>query len=257
LSLNSLRVLAFEHIGRTHLFIDKEDPLHDRQIEQIKATKLAVEINLHDRVTGWGAHTIINQLKAFRDVASNLKPHDYLAKLDSDILFLNPYVFKKALKANADLVGSRGGSDLFSYTQGGCYFLRASAILGIGVPTNAEIGDSIRRTIARFHARTDKYEYYQEPCPEDAAIYNLFTTRGYSARFIRFYISPSQSAKAHLFTEDYYQLRKRLKRLWRYCLTLQVVNICRDLYYYRGRFSVMHFSDCKNQMIECAKRLGL
>ena len=86
-----------------------------------------VETFKSDKVTGWGIQTVVNEFKAFDKISNIIKKDDYIAKIDSDILFISDNIFKFVLDSKKLLVGD-GLYNNYSYAQGGCYFLKNSII---------------------------------------------------------------------------------------------------------------------------------
>ena len=54
-----------------------------------------------------GTNLIINELTAFKDINGQISQNDYLAKVDSDILFISDKIFKKVLKSKDMMIGQK------------------------------------------------------------------------------------------------------------------------------------------------------
>jgi hypothetical protein len=114
-------------VGRIIIYVDREDPLAPGQAERLLAMTPDLTLREGDKVTGWGEQTVAREIQVFHDVAGEVDPQSYIAKVDSDIYFLSDRVFKNVLASGSDLYGHPEDYwQPFIYSQGGCYFLKAS-----------------------------------------------------------------------------------------------------------------------------------
>jgi len=131
-SLKSLEKLNSKSIGNIYLSIDKKDFLTKKEINKILDLNLKITIQANKRITGMGIKSLLNELDIFEKISKNISPNDFVAKIDSDILFISDNIFKKVLKSNGILIGQKEERHgLFIYTQGGCYFLKNKIIESI------------------------------------------------------------------------------------------------------------------------------
>jgi len=86
---------------------------------------------------GWGAEQISNIWRAYAIAANEANDSDIIARIDSDVFFFNDMIFRAVERSDADLIGD-GHFVNFEYTQGGCYFFKASAVRRINAMIESE-----------------------------------------------------------------------------------------------------------------------
>jgi hypothetical protein len=126
-SLHSVLTQLHKVDVKVWIFSDEEQPLSDAQIKAIQALIPGARVIPWPKSMGWGATQIGSIWKAYQLAASEAADNDFVARVDSDVFFINDRIFRAASRSRADLVGD-GHYVSFDYTQGGCYFLRASAV---------------------------------------------------------------------------------------------------------------------------------
>ncbi|MBW2046860.1 MAG: hypothetical protein JRI96_18650 [Deltaproteobacteria bacterium] len=165
ISLKSLERLNLDCLGNVYLYMDKKDPLNDSQINKLKKE---LKPNIIIRKTkykgsraGLGFEVII----------------DYIAKIDSDILFISDKIFREAIGGNSDAVG-QGKINLrlakpFLFMQGGCYFLKGSGVSKV-------IRQPVRKAVEKA---SGGWRVTISICPEDRAISEILEQSGAKINF--------------------------------------------------------------------------
>ncbi|MCE4557565.1 glycosyltransferase [Pelomonas cellulosilytica] len=110
-----------------YLFNDQEQPLSDEQIERLRERMPDLKVFLWPKSMGWGAAQIQTIWQAYGLAAEQAADDDIIARVDSDVFFFNDRIFQVAQRSEADVIGD-GHFVGFEYSQGGCYFLKASAV---------------------------------------------------------------------------------------------------------------------------------
>ena len=110
-----------------YLFNDQEQPLSGEQIEQLRQLVPDLKVYLWPKSMGWGNAQIATIWQAYAVAAEHAADDDIVARVDSDVFFFNDRIFELVQRSDADVVGDGHFVD-FKYAQGGCYFLRASAV---------------------------------------------------------------------------------------------------------------------------------
>lgn len=121
------------HVGQpctVYLFNDQEQPLSEGQIEKLRLKVPDLRVFLWPKSMGWGQAQIASIWKAYALAAEQAADDDIVARVDSDVFFFNDRIFEFVQRSAADVVGDGHFVD-FEYSQGGCYFLRASAVRSI------------------------------------------------------------------------------------------------------------------------------
>jgi hypothetical protein len=188
-SLASLDKLNSKYIGKVYLYIDKNDFLSREQATQLR-NKLSLNVNLRqteNKMSWAGTNVIQNELIAFKEISAEILENDYLAKVDSDALFISDKIFKQVLKSDALFVGNKTPfwEPLIYYAQGGCYFLKKPLISKISFNS-----DVIAQTINLLHAsQKQKGKKLDTKCPEDAAIFNLVKRVTDEIKFMNYFVA--------------------------------------------------------------------
>ena len=126
-SLHSLTQNASAHTVKVLVFNDTDQPLTDPQIAAIQALIPGTRVIPWPKSMGWGAEQIGWIWRAYGLAAEGAKDDDIIARVDSDVFFFNDTIFKTVARSDADLVGD-GHYVGLKYSQGGCYFFKASAV---------------------------------------------------------------------------------------------------------------------------------
>ena len=186
ISLNSLRNVSLECIGTVYLYVDRDDSFTRVQVDLLHRLIPRLVIRESDnKTTGLGAQAIANEVGVFLDVGKEIEPEDYLAKVDSDILFVSDDVFHDVLQSGDDAFGDICDYwDPFLFFQGGCYFIKGGLLSefrdfdsSIMPSVLAEMNNEIARQKGRVFATYT----------EDAVIYSFLKTKTDRIRLTRFY----------------------------------------------------------------------
>lgn len=124
MSLKSLSALSTNRIGNVFVVVDSKAPFTPEQ--EIDLRSICPELRfLHLGRIDWASvETLHTELRAFSTAARSAAPHDFIAKVDSDILFFSALKLEEISVSRFDFVGDGHYSD-YSYAQGGLYFIRA------------------------------------------------------------------------------------------------------------------------------------
>ncbi len=136
-SLHSLTRHIGAHSFKVLVFNDTDQPLTDPQITEIQSLIPGTRVILWPKSMGWGAEQIGWIWRAYGMAAEGAKDDDIIARVDSDVFFFNDTIFKAVARSDADLVGD-GHYVGLKYSQGGCYFFRASAVRKINAMIASE-----------------------------------------------------------------------------------------------------------------------
>lgn len=145
-SLHSLTRHAQAIHFKVLVFSDEEMPLSAPQIDAIRALIPEARVIPWPKSMGWGATQIGSIWRAYGLAAESAPDHDIIARVDSDVFFFNDRIFRAVARSDADLIGD-GHYVNFRYTQGGCYFFRASAVRKINAMFAAEPIDQVLNEI--------------------------------------------------------------------------------------------------------------
>lgn len=119
LSLKSLIELHSPYIHNIFVYIDKIAPLSEKQIEVLHTISPQIDIRETHNIVGSGKDYIVSEIIAFEEVAQGIPPHDYIMKVDSDIIFLHDDIFYEVIISKNILIGHReNGRPNFPYVQG-------------------------------------------------------------------------------------------------------------------------------------------
>ena len=185
ISLNSLRLLNLPFLGCIYLYIDKSDFLTDRQFKLLNRLRLTLKIREVNKVTQSGEMLIYTELRAFKDISEEVSPEDYMAKIDSDVLFLSRDIFLEVLRSNKDVIGQECNVwDPFIYFQGGCYFIKCALVPNI-VSFDKDLPEKVLKYMNSIAIK--KGYMPMTSCPEDAFIYHIIKARSESIRLTDFY----------------------------------------------------------------------
>lgn len=208
--LESQRTLAgtgFGQFGNIYLYIDKRDFLLEKQAALIRSVWPAGRgpvIRKTKHPMSWGgAGVIVNELEAFDEIESDMGPDDYLAKVDSDVLFSSDTIFKKVMESGAEVVGQKTTNEYAArnsggeWMQGGLFFLRRQAAAALSRrPVFFQFFDTLKRTSRGI---TD--------CPEDAFLFFLCSRLGLNIEMMRYMldiiVSDSMPSSVILEKVDY------------------------------------------------------
>lgn len=184
LSLMSLGRFAANHLRNVYIYEDASNPFTNDERQALRAAA-PVEIVTGPRVTGWGVDTLLGELNLFRRIAAlpAAAQTNWVAKVDSDVLFLGERLFTELARADCDLFGQpytypRG----ITYTQGGCYFLRTSFL-------NKLVHARVERAMVKLAALLKLPLFH---LPEDASVFQLAKSQGARVQYSEYYLPPAR-----------------------------------------------------------------
>jgi len=181
LSLKSLTRLDSPYLGNISVYIDIHDPLSEDQKLILWRISHQIQIRATHNIVGTGKDYIISEIIAFQEVSQEIHSHDYVMKVDSDIIFLDDDIFYQVLISSNILVGHKEDRrPHFPYIQWWCYFMRADS-----TPKLAELTEDILYEVAR-KIHPDKQEFSLYSYPEDAVIHSLFKKKTDKILFVSF-----------------------------------------------------------------------
>lgn len=124
MSLKSLAGLVGNQARYVAVVEDAKGLFKDEQ--RLALSKIVPELQfLQLGPIDWASiRTLKTELEAFSIVAAAAKPIDFIAKVDSDILFFSNKKLDEIKVCSADFVGD-GHYSGYRYAQGGLYFMRA------------------------------------------------------------------------------------------------------------------------------------
>lgn len=118
------------HPVKILIFNDSDQPISKTQIEALRVLEPNMRIIDWPKSMGWGSQQIQNIWNAYALAAEDAQPTDYIARMDSDVFFFNDRIFRFIERSRFQLIGD-GHYVGLNYTQGGCYFFSAQAVLDI------------------------------------------------------------------------------------------------------------------------------
>ena len=186
ISLQSLRRVGIECIGTVYLYVDRDDFFTDAQIDLLHRLIPRLVIRESDnKTTGLGEQAIANEVAVFVEVGKEIGAHDYLAKVDSDILFVSGEIFHEVLQSGEDAVGELCDYwEPFLFFQGGCYFIKGQLIASLSTFDN----DIMPAVLAAMNNETARKKgRVFTAYTEDAVIYSFLKTKTDRIRLTRFY----------------------------------------------------------------------
>ena len=127
MSLHSLKNIARDHSLTVNIFMDESNPLTTAQVGIIEELWPSVNFTVWGKGRGWGHVEIGNIWRAYEHVASFADSDDFITKIDSDVFFIDDRIFELTSRLTSDLIGDAHYDDGW-HAQGGCYFLKVSAV---------------------------------------------------------------------------------------------------------------------------------
>ncbi len=187
ISLKSLFKLGITNIGNIYLYIDENDFINKDDEVELSNMSSKIILRKTKNITHTGEKLIISELKAFDEVSREIDKDDYIAKTDSDIIFLNNDIFNKVLNSEMVLIGFEIDEFILTFTQGGLYFIKSDFIQNIidfDKSILIEIKDNfVDRQNNRKIIIGDNY-------PEDVVIYSIIRKKTDKILFIPFMYIP-------------------------------------------------------------------
>lgn len=124
LSLKSLRLLRDDMVGMVFIVVDSKGPFNVEQQSELKSIVPNLQFLELGQIDWASIHTLKTELQAFGIAASQAQTIDFIAKVDSDILFFSSTKLEEVSVCAADFIGD-GHYSKYNYAQGGLYLLRA------------------------------------------------------------------------------------------------------------------------------------
>lgn len=258
LALRSLERVRGPCLGRIFVGEDPDDPIGGEGKARLKGLGSDIVCACWGKVTGYGVTTVVSELAAFRDVAAQVDKADWIAKVDSDVLFLNDKIFRRVTRMNSDLVGHEELAwRPFAYSQGGCYFLRAAFVPCLDDLDEGAVTREADRLLSRFHDVAAAKDMWKMPqCPEDALIHRLVTARHGRIKLEHYYL-PLWQLQRLVYRKGRPRLKSpALSEIM--CSPRAALGVAvHNLMLARRRYSVIHFMSCKERMPEVFTLLKL
>lgn len=182
LSLQSLKKLKFHSEGKIYIFIDKFDPL--TKTNKIKLNGLGLKIVVYKtkkRMSWGGLNVLENEIDGFNKVLNNMNKEDYLAKVDSDILFINKKIFLETVSSGMHMIGTlpKRCTLKYRYAQGGCYFIQKGLLEKI---VKIKLKSEIKKIGKKLNIDN------LNNIPEDAVMGKLIEKMTNKIKFIDYYV---------------------------------------------------------------------
>ena len=182
LSLKSLQLFGGDRIGNIYVVIDSKGPFSAEEQAGLKR----IVPNLHFLELGqidWASiQTLKTELQAFGIAANQAQPIDFIAKVDSDILFFSNLKLNEISVCAADFVGD-GHYSNYEYAQGGLYLLRTPLAMQLQKVNEQELVQTIKE--CQTHA-------------EDQVVSALVRRRTQNIWLTRLMLFPNEFDKADL-----------------------------------------------------------
>ncbi len=194
ISLKSLEKLKSNFIKNIYLYMDKKAPFSKEQIEKIKK-EFTWEIFL--RTTKYnsssaGVKLIINELSAIRDIIKEINKNDYLAKLDSDVLFISEKIFKEVMRGNNGALGQRTDA---GFMEGGSCFFSCPVITRIA---QRKLYSAIKKVCKM--PGCELWDCRINKCPEDRVFFRLLIENCNNIKLLDFRVPTTK--KPYLFDKS-------------------------------------------------------
>jgi hypothetical protein len=224
LALSSLGISA-PSVKEINIYMDKADPFTAVQCELLRSeSRYPVSFRQTVYPMSWaGPLVILNELYAFRKLARQMRPGDFLVKFDSDVIFLSNAIFQFVANGEGEAIGTGVGeihpAVRNDYIQGGCYFIAGAELR---VLVNSRI-TATALSLSRKHSHLF----------EDQFISNLLRRCGTKIVHNKFLYYDPVLAKPEL---DETELEARLRAI-------------------PATASVLHFEGNKSNMHRAAKKL--
>lgn len=122
-------------VKEVYIYMDRSDPLSavQREILQSELPYPLVFQTTKYPMSWGGPKLVLNELSVFCQHAERMRSKDFLVKFDSDVLFLSDKIFSQVMLNGIEAAGTsvsqlHPSGDQADYMQGGCYFIRGSAL---------------------------------------------------------------------------------------------------------------------------------
>lgn len=182
LSLTSLKFLSGDQVGNVYVVVDSKGPFSQEQKSELERIIPSLEFLELGQIDWASLYTLKTELKAFSIAARQAQPIDFIAKVDSDILFFSSLKLDEIRICAADFVGD-GHYSNYKYAQGGLYLLRAPLAERLETVTEPEL----EQAISECHTNA-----------EDQVVSALVRQRTKSIWLTRLMLFPNEYDKANL-----------------------------------------------------------
>lgn len=182
LSLKSLIELQTKQLGTVFVVGDSKGPFSLEQQSELKGIVPNLQFLELGQIDWASIHTLKTEFQAFAIAASQAQPIDFIAKVDSDILFFSNIKLEEVGVCTADFVGD-GHYSNYEYAQGGLYLLRTPLAEQLQNVTEQELMQTI--TECQTHA-------------EDQVVSALVRRRTPNIWLTRLMLFPNEFDKANL-----------------------------------------------------------
>lgn len=180
-------------IARLFIYEDAKDPFTADQIAALCALSPHVHMRKVRNFSWASPETTFAEVSSFLAAAAEARDTDYLAKVDSDIMFLSSAKLHTIMKLARPFAGD-GHYSSYRYAQGGLYFMRVAELKQAFSSLNLEEIREVSRRLG-FNA-------------EDRVISEIFRNRGH----------PPCYSRMMLFPNEYGQLSQLNKFVrWEFC----------------------------------------
>ena len=170
-SLKSLEKLNSKNLGKVYLCIDRKDKLTSSQTSEIKKLNLNTRILLSKyKLSTRGHSNLMSEIIAFNQISREISQEDYLAKVDSDVLFISERIFQEVIASNFEVIGDNWAMPCIpnffpnGFMQGGMYFVKNSTVSKLNT---LNLRNSIKEIKNAFNISL-------EECSEDFVMSHLF-----------------------------------------------------------------------------------
>jgi len=195
-SLASLGLICPREVGEVIVHVDPRDPFTERQRAALRG-RVPYPVAFRSTelpMARSGVQVIANELLAYAEAAGSGRL-ELLAKVDSDILFLNgAFLTEIVERTDFTLLGHRyQRGDLPPWVQGGCYFLRCAHLERLYA---SPLWELVARSLA---ARG-----YSDPgtCPEDAVVSDVVRSGGGQVAFQSYQVAAADVPDLEAFVRS-------------------------------------------------------
>jgi hypothetical protein len=182
LSLQSLRLVRNDRNGGVFVVVDSKSPFSVEQQSELRDIIPDLEFLELGQIDWASIHTLKTELHAFGIVANRADAGDFVAKVDSDILFFSSDKLDEVSASASDFVGD-GHYSRYKYAQGGLYFLRAPLAKDLQLVAELEISEAVAECNTRA---------------EDQVVSALVRRRTRNIWLTRLMLFPNEFEKANL-----------------------------------------------------------
>jgi hypothetical protein len=185
-SVRSLVALDSAFTGKIYIYVDRDDCFTQEQLRRLTECSWALVLRKSQTVHGYGRTTINVEIPCLRDVAMENDPQSFVAKTDSDIIFISDHIFEAVTSSAAGIAGEAVQNfHPFLFTSGGCYFLNNQAGRNLTEMSEA-FYEEVLGSLNEVNVRRGRQP--EGAIGEDVAIYNLVTKKmGYKSLFLANY----------------------------------------------------------------------